>query len=122
VQTVRLYADQGLLGSVTRSVGGYRQFDPRVLPRIRLIRRLRGFGCPLGDLSRLLPADLGRPVSASRIRAFLGGLEAEHVRRMAMSRCALAFTRGIRALLSGRRGTLTEDAILSRLEAESAHL
>jgi MerR family copper efflux transcriptional regulator len=54
VKTVRFYCDEGLIGTVARSTGGYRLFDPAVVGELGLIRALRAMDVPLPELKRIL--------------------------------------------------------------------
>uniref|UniRef100_UPI00404A1DBC MerR family transcriptional regulator n=1 Tax=Cyanobium sp. TaxID=2164130 RepID=UPI00404A1DBC len=54
VKTVRFYCDEGLIGIVSRSPGGYRLFDPSVVGELGLIRTLRAMDVPLPELKRIL--------------------------------------------------------------------
>lgn len=54
VKTVRFYCDEGLIGAVSRTQGGYRLFHPVVLDELALIRALRAMDVPLPGLKRIL--------------------------------------------------------------------
>jgi DNA-binding transcriptional MerR regulator len=54
VKTVRFYCDEGLIGTVARSPGGYRLFDPAVVSELALIRAMRAMDVPLPELKRIL--------------------------------------------------------------------
>ena len=54
VKTVRFYCDEGLIGIVSRSPGGYRLFDPSVVGELGLIRTLRAMDVPLPELKKIL--------------------------------------------------------------------
>ena len=54
VKTVRFYCDEGLIGAVSRTQGGYRLFHPVVLDELALIRSLRAMDVPLPELKRIL--------------------------------------------------------------------
>ena len=54
VKTVRFYCDEGLIGIVSRSPGGYRLFDPSVVGELGLIRTLSAMDVPLQELKRIL--------------------------------------------------------------------
>ena len=54
VKTVRFYCDEGLIGTVSRTQGGYRLFHPVVLDELALIRSLRAMDVPLPELKRIL--------------------------------------------------------------------
>ena len=53
VKTVRFYCDEGLIGAVSRTQGGYRLFHPAVLDELALIRSLRAMDVPLPELKRI---------------------------------------------------------------------
>lgn len=54
VKTVRFYCDEGLIGTVSRTQGGYRLFHPAVLDELALIRSMRAMDVPLPELKRIL--------------------------------------------------------------------
>ncbi|MFM9103492.1 MAG: MerR family transcriptional regulator, partial [Cyanobium sp.] len=54
VKTVRFYCDQGLIGTVARSPGGYRLFNPAVVGELGLIRALRAMDVPVPEIRRIL--------------------------------------------------------------------
>lgn len=59
VKTVRFYADQGLLGRVSRA-GGYRDFQSHHLHRLRVVLECRSQGFSVEEIRRviaLLPRD-----------------------------------------------------------------
>jgi len=52
--TVRLYERKGLLRRAVRTPGGYRQFPPDTLERLRLIQCALAVGFTIEELSRIL--------------------------------------------------------------------
>lgn len=100
VKAIRFWADQGLLGPVSR-VGSYRELQPHHIQRLRIIARCRAQGFSVAEIREviaLLPAD-GCP-SPDRMLALvdakLAALAAEsrrirdHVRRLTRTRKYLA--------------------------------
>ncbi|MBB1159298.1 MerR family transcriptional regulator [Amycolatopsis dendrobii] len=67
VRTIRFYCDEGLLTPV-RSAGGHRRFVPADVPRLNLVRRLRGLGLSLKPITDVLAGErsLADAVSAER--------------------------------------------------------
>ena len=56
VKTIRFYCDEGLIQPISRSEGGYRQFDDAVFAELNLIRTLRAMEIPLPDVRQILEA------------------------------------------------------------------
>ena len=54
VQTIRYYERRGLLTAPPRSPGGYRQYAPDNVARIRFIKRAQALGFSLNDIAELL--------------------------------------------------------------------
>lgn len=50
VKTIRYYADLGLLNSLERTEGGYRQFSSEVLTRLAFIKRCQSLGLSLQEI------------------------------------------------------------------------
>ncbi|MEU6036835.1 MerR family transcriptional regulator [Actinomadura sp. NPDC047616] len=67
VRTIRFYCDEGVLDA-RRSAGGHRRFDRDAVDRLRLVRRLRGFGLGLPAIVQVLNEErsLGEAVAAER--------------------------------------------------------
>jgi DNA-binding transcriptional MerR regulator len=51
VETVRFYERQGLLEAPTRAVSGYRQYPQDAVGRLGFIRRAKGLGFTLKEVS-----------------------------------------------------------------------
>lgn len=69
VKTVRFYCDEGLIGAVARSPGGYRLFDPSVVGELGLIRALRTMDVPLPELKRILEVRRAGQCNCSALKA-----------------------------------------------------
>lgn len=54
VKTIRYYADLGLLSTLDRTEGGYRQFSPEVLTRLAFIKRSQSLGLSLQEIAEIL--------------------------------------------------------------------
>ncbi|MBS1883811.1 MAG: MerR family transcriptional regulator [Actinobacteria bacterium] len=66
VRTLRFYADAGVLPEASRSESGYRLFGPDAVARARLLRTLRELGVGLGDIKRVLAAEVSLSEIADR--------------------------------------------------------
>lgn len=61
VKTIRFYEERGLIQTAKRTSGGFRLFDPSVLPRLSFIRRSQALGLSLNDIQDILGiADSGK--------------------------------------------------------------
>lgn len=54
VETVRYYERRGLLPEPPRTDGGYRQYSPQAVRRIRFIKRAQALGFTLAEIGDLL--------------------------------------------------------------------
>ena len=54
IDTVRYYEREGLLQKPTRTAGGYRQYSPEAVARLRFIRQAKELGFSLGEVKDLL--------------------------------------------------------------------
>jgi len=54
VQTLRYYERRGLLPAPPRTDGGYRQYPPDSVARVRFIKRAQLLGFSLGEIAELL--------------------------------------------------------------------
>ncbi len=54
--TIRLYEKRGLLARPRRTAGGYRQYGPETIERVRLVRRALALGFTLEELRVVLTA------------------------------------------------------------------
>ncbi len=54
VETIRFYERSGVIDAPPRSSGGYRQYSPDMVERIRFIQRARGLGFSLQEITELL--------------------------------------------------------------------
>lgn len=53
-ETIRFYERRGLIPEAPRSSGGYRRFGPEAVDRLIFIRRAKGLGFSLPEISELL--------------------------------------------------------------------
>lgn len=61
VKTIRFYEERGLIEAAKRTSGGFRLFEPSVLPRLSFIRRSQALGLSLNDIQDILGiADSGQ--------------------------------------------------------------
>jgi MerR family copper efflux transcriptional regulator len=54
VKTLRYYEELGLIQSVQRTSGGFRQFSPDCLPRLDFIKRAKTLGLSLQEIHHIL--------------------------------------------------------------------
>ncbi|MEM1117041.1 MAG: heavy metal-responsive transcriptional regulator [Bacteroidota bacterium] len=69
--TVRYYEKRGLLAKPRRTAGGYRDYGPEAVQRLRALRTAQGLGFTLDEANDLLAlsADLDADAEAVRARA-----------------------------------------------------
>ena len=61
VKTIRFYEERGLIQTAKRTSGGFRLFEPSVLPRLSFIRQSQALGLSLNDIQDILGiADSGQ--------------------------------------------------------------
>jgi DNA-binding transcriptional MerR regulator len=66
-QTIRYYERSGLFPVPARTPGGYRQFGPDELRRLRFIRRAQGLGFSLTEIRELLGLRVHDPRSCGAV-------------------------------------------------------
>ncbi len=71
VETVRFYERRGLLPQPPRPARGYREYSADALVKLRLIRRAKGLGLSLAEISQLLVLRSRQRTSCSELRALL---------------------------------------------------
>jgi len=54
VKTLRYYEELGLIRSAQRTAGGFRQFAPDCLPRLRFIKQAKALGLSLLEIHQIL--------------------------------------------------------------------
>lgn len=69
VQTVRYYERRGLLKEPPRTASGYREFEPRVVRRIRFIRQAQDLGFTLSEIDELLELRVDKPERCEQVEA-----------------------------------------------------
>lgn len=116
VQTLRYYERRGILEEPPRTAGGYRQYEPETVSRIRFIKRAQELGFTLEEARELLGlrVDHGAacgPVEA-RARKNLARIE-EKIRQLDRMRAVLRDLVGA----CRERRTTEECPILEALEA-----
>ena len=66
IQTIRYYAELGLLNLSGRTKGGYRQFSSDVFSRLNFIKQTRKLGFTLQEIRELLRIyDLEKPLTTA---------------------------------------------------------
>ncbi len=79
VKTIRFYSDQGLIGLLGRSEGGYRLFGREVFAELELIGKLKAMEIPLQDVGLILESRRSGFCTCTalqtRIRAKAGEIE-----------------------------------------------
>ena len=85
VQTVRFYERKGLLEAPARTPGGFREYGPRHLARLALVRHCRSLDMPLPDVKRLLSLASNRSLSCDDVNALVQA----HLERVRAKRAAL---------------------------------
>jgi len=89
VETVRFYQRRGLLARPERTGPGYREYTDADRQRLAFIRRARGLGFTLGEISELLgPAADGAGDIARAAEAKLGTI-AGQIRELTLLQCRL---------------------------------
>jgi Hg(II)-responsive transcriptional regulator len=69
IETVRFYEREGLLAKPARSSSGYRQFDEKVIARLRFIQRAKELGFTLNEIKELLSLRVDAATSCEDVRA-----------------------------------------------------
>jgi DNA-binding transcriptional MerR regulator len=89
VETVRFYQRRGLLARPERTGPGYREYTEADRQRLAFIRRARGLGFTLGEISELLgPAADGAGDIVRAAEAKLGAI-AGQIRELTQLQCKL---------------------------------
>lgn len=113
VETIRFYEREGLLPTAARTSGNYRAYSDAHLRRLSFIRRARGLGFSISQVTALLDLADGRDTSCEGVDA----LAQEHVAAIDGKIADLsALRRELADLISQcRRGTIAECRILDAL-------
>ncbi len=69
VETVRYYEREGLLEQAERKASGYRQFDERVVDRLRFIRRAKELGFTLKEIKELLLMQVDPTITCADVKS-----------------------------------------------------
>ena len=90
VETVRFYQRRGLLALPERSGSGFREYSEDDRQRLAFIRRARGLGFTLGEISELLgPAQGGGADDIVRAAEAKLGAIAGQIRELTLLQCKL---------------------------------
>ncbi len=69
-KTIRFYEQRGLLPPPPRTLGGYRDYPPEAIPRLRFIRNARATGLRLADIDGILALrDNGQDALCARVES-----------------------------------------------------
>jgi len=80
---LRHYESLGLLGRVSRSESGYRQYGVREVHTLRFIRRARDLGFSIAEIAELLELWQNRRRSSAAVKRIAQGHVADLERRLA---------------------------------------
>jgi len=69
VQTLRYYERRGILEEPARTTGGYRQYDPEAVTRIRFIKRAQDLGFTLDEVHELLQLRIEHGAACGTVEA-----------------------------------------------------
>lgn len=69
VETIRFYEREGLLPKPPRKRSGYRQYPPDAVARVMFIRRAKGLGFTLKEITELLELRVDPDKSCGDVRA-----------------------------------------------------
>jgi MerR family mercuric resistance operon transcriptional regulator len=118
VQTVRYYERRGLLPEPPRSDGGFRQYSPEYVDRIRFIKRAQELGFTLEEAHELLQLSVTADADRADVRAVaqdkIDEVE-EKIRDLHRIRDALST---LADACEGAEGPTSECPILDVLETE----
>jgi MerR family transcriptional regulator, copper efflux regulator len=89
-RTVRFYEAAGLVPPPPRTAGGYRDYPPEAVARLRFIRRARAAGLRLAEIAEVLAIRDGGEAPCGRVAALVDDHLAEVRRRIAALRLAEA--------------------------------
>lgn len=117
VETVRFYEREGLLEEPERRPSGYRQFNERIVVRLRFIRRAKELGFTLKEIKELLSLKLDPSTTCAdvkgRAEVKIADIEARIDSLKRMKRALVKLTRAC----SGR-GETSDCPILDVLDGE----
>jgi DNA-binding transcriptional MerR regulator len=82
-ETIRYYEKHGLLPAPSRSVAGYRQFEPLMIGHVRFIKRAQGVGFSLEEIRQLLGLRRDQDSSCGDVRTLAQAKIAEIDQRIA---------------------------------------
>lgn len=104
-QTIRYYERSGLLHAPERTPGGYRQFGPDELRRLRFIRRAQGVGFSLAEIRELLALRVRNPRSCADVSRRVDAKIAATENKIHELQRLLTSLHGLRASCGARRRT-----------------
>ncbi len=68
VETIRFYEREGIIAEPPRRESGYREYDDRVVTRIRFIRRAKELGFSLKEISDLMKLQVDPKANCSGVK------------------------------------------------------
>jgi DNA-binding transcriptional MerR regulator len=89
-RTVRFYEGAGLIAPPPRTAGGYRDYPPEAVTRLRFVRRARDSGLRLAEIAEVLEIRDAGEAPCGRVAALVDEHLAEVRRRIAALRLAEA--------------------------------
>ncbi len=117
VETVRFYERQGLLEEPARGPSGYRQFDAKIVARLRFIRRAKDLGFTLQEIKELLSLKLDPSTTCAdvkdRAHAKIADIDAKVSSLLRMKQALVKLTKACR----GKDAT-SDCPILDALDGE----
>lgn len=119
IETIRYYERIGLLPPPARTAGGYREYLPKEVERLRFITRGRELGFSLEEIRSLLKLSDDPALSCQDVDQLARHHLADIEQRMReLRRIARELQRTIASCAGGKRG---ECAILGALRQRSTH-
>ena len=99
-KTIRFYEQRGLLPAPPRTSGGFRDYPPQTVDRLRFIRDAQGAGLTLADIAGVLALRDSGQAPCAQVEALIVERLAQIERRLA----DLAATRTVLRQLARRAG------------------
>lgn len=101
-KTIRFYEQRGLLPDPPRTRGGFRDYPPQTVDRLRFIRDAKGAGLTLADIAGVLALREGGQAPCAQVEALIADRLAQIERRLADP----AATRAVLRELARRAGEI----------------
>jgi MerR family transcriptional regulator, copper efflux regulator len=118
VETVRFYERKGLLDEPARGPSGYRQFDARIVARLRFIRRAKDLGFTLHEIKELLSLKLDPSTTCADVKdralAKIAAIDAKVNALLQMKQSLVKLTKACRG-----KGATSDCPILDALDTLS---